>query len=395
MRRHDYLYNVINCIFSPHVENLNRISREQELGFTPDMQFEPVLLLVQQWHREMPPEDISLMEYGISNTANEIFLKDEQAGDVLLLGRGCILVLLFLPEDGRLPASLEGACKEQIDLCSKYLTADISCLIGRRCSISQLAAKVEELKEFGHKKAMHHRKIYFLDRTAASRGEICVPDAADWPGLLQAGSGEVIYTRIADWLQKAEQNGSADIELLQRIQQDFLQAVYGVLQENNIQANLLFQDKHSFHMQEQSLYSIEHFLAWLQWILRRAGDCLAKMSNADSVVNRVRKFIAANIKKEDLSREAVANAVYLNPDYLSRLFKQQTGVSLSEYIQQQRLTLAKRLLTQTRLPVGDIALNLGYSSFSYFTRVFKAATGYAPLEYRKRFAARGQADPAL
>ena len=119
------------------------------------------------------------------------------------------------------------------------------------------------------------------------------------------------------------------------------------------------------------------------------------MSNADSVVNRVRKFIAANIKKEDLSREAVANAVYLNPDYLSRLFKQQTGVSLSEYIQQQRLTLAKRLLTQTRLPVGDIALNLGYSSFSYFTRVFKAATGYAPLEYRKRFAARGQADPAL
>lgn len=388
MRRRDYLHNVINGIFSPGAETLDRISRAQELDFAPGMEFFPVLLLVQQWQRELAPKDVPLMEYGIGNTARETFIRAEPAGDVLLLGRGHILVLFYLRDGARPPVSVEGTCREQIDLCSRHLLADISCLIGRRCTIGRLASVVEELKEFGRTKAMYHRRVYFLDQPPARQNGMDVPSPDEWPGLLQSGSGGMIYTRLADWLQTAGQNGGVDIELLQRIQQDFLQAVYGVLQENNIQANLLFQDKHSFHMQEQSLYSAEHFLAWVQWILHRAGDCLEKIRNADSVVMRVRKFIAANIKQEDLSREVIANAVFLNPDYLSRLFKQQTGVSLSEYVQQQRLNLAKNLLTQTSLPVGNIALDLGYSSFSYFTRVFKAATGCAPMEYRKRYARR-------
>lgn len=385
MRRRDYLFNVINRQLATGEAALQRLSEERELDFAPGMQILPVLLLVQQWHREMPPEDIPLMEYGICNTATEIFVKDEQAGDVLRLSKGHVLVLLYLPADGRLRLSLEGACKEQVDLCYRYLTADLSCLIGRACTVGQLADAVEELTDYARRKAVHHLQVYHLAQTAASGAGPQVPDPADWPALLQAGEGSAVYDRIAAWLQTAGQNGTADVELLQRIQQDFLQAVYGVLQDNNIQANLLFQDKHSFLMQEKSLYSIEHFLAWLQWTLRRAGDCLNRLTNADTVVVRVKKYIAANIKNEELNREAIANAVYLNPDYLSRLFKQKTGVSLSEYIQQQRLTLAKNLLTQTRLSVGDIAFNLGYSSFSYFTRVFKAATGYAPMEYRKTF----------
>ncbi len=385
MRRRDYLFNVINRQLSLSEQALQRLSEERQLDFSPGMQIIPVLLLVQQWHREMPPEDIPLMEYGICNTASEIFVKDEQAGDVLLLSRGHILVLLYLPQDGRLHLSLEGACKEQVDMCYRYLTVDISCLIGRTCTVEQLADTVEELNDYAHQKAIHHLQIYHLQQASARNIEQQIPDTTEWPSLLQEGSGGKIYDHIAAWLQQAEQNGTADIELLQRIQQDFLQAVYGVLQDNNIQANLLFQDKHSFLMQEKSLYSIEHFLSWLQWTLRRASDCMNRLHNADSVVVRVKKYISANIKNEELNREAIANAVYLNPDYLSRLFKQQTGVSLSEYIQQQRLTLAKNLLTQTRLSVGDIAFNLGYSSFSYFTRVFKAATGHAPMEYRKNF----------
>ena len=385
MRRRDYLFNVINRQLSSSGYALQRLSEERQLDFAPGMQIIPVLLLVQQWHREMPPEDIPLMEYGICNTASEIFVKDEQAGDVLRLSPGHILVLLYLPQDGKLRLSLEGACKEQVDTCYRYLTADISCLIGRSCTVDQLAEAVDELNEYARKKAIHHLQVYHLRQTTIEQFELQVPDASDWPSLLQEGSGSIIYDRIATWLQKAEQNGSADVELLQRIQQDFLQAVYGVLQDNNIQANLLFQDKHSFLMQEKSLYSIEHFLSWLQWTVRRASDCMNRLNNADSVVVRVKKYISANIKNEDLNRDAIANAVYLNPDYLSRLFKQQTGCSLTEYIQQQRLTLAKNLLAQTRLSVGDIAFDLGYNSFSYFTRVFKAATGYTPMEYRKNF----------
>lgn len=98
----------------------------------------------------------------------------------------------------------------------------------------------------------------------------------------------------------------------------------------------------------------------------------------------MKRYIATNIQNESMNRESIANAVFLNPDYLSRLFKHETGQSLSDYILEQRLSLAKSLLVSTNLPISDISLHLGYSSFSYFSRTFKNATGITPMEYRKK-----------
>ena len=46
---------------------------------------------------------------------------------------------------------------------------------------------------------------------------------------------------------------------------------------------------------------------------------------------------------------------------------------------------AKKLLTQSSLPINTVSLYVGYSNFSYFTKMFKDNTGYAPLEYRRSF----------
>ena len=61
----------------------------------------------------------------------------------------------------------------------------------------------------------------------------------------------------------------------------------------------------------------------------------------------------------------------MNPEYLSRLFKKVKGISLSDYIVQEKLKIAISLLEGTNLPVSVIATNIGYTNFSYFTQVFK------------------------
>ncbi len=101
-----------------------------------------------------------------------------------------------------------------------------------------------------------------------------------------------------------------------------------------------------------------------------------------NAVVRAKKYIADHLQ-EDLSRSDIAAAVYLNSDYLSHLFHEKTGLSLSAYIQQLRMEKAIRLLTQSNESVTRIASMCGFSNIPYFSRQFKTYTGKTPNEYRK------------
>ncbi len=84
----------------------------------------------------------------------------------------------------------------------------------------------------------------------------------------------------------------------------------------------------------------------------------------------------------DLSMTHLAELVYLNPDYLSRLFKQAKGITISEYIAVLKVQRAKELLSEPQLLIQDIAKSLGFTSAGYFSRFFKKETGQTPQEFR-------------
>lgn len=86
----------------------------------------------------------------------------------------------------------------------------------------------------------------------------------------------------------------------------------------------------------------------------------------------------------DLSLKRFANELFLNTSYLSSLFKKETGMTLTDYVNQHRITQAKRLLKSTTLSIQAIAASVGISDIHYFTRLFRRITGISPREYRKR-----------
>lgn len=99
-------------------------------------------------------------------------------------------------------------------------------------------------------------------------------------------------------------------------------------------------------------------------------------------VDEAARLIAAHCC-EPLSLEEVAGRLFLNKCYLSRIFKQVTGFTVSEYIHMNRLKKARELLTETSMGITEISEALGYDSITYFERVFKRSAGVPPLEYRK------------
>jgi AraC-like DNA-binding protein len=79
----------------------------------------------------------------------------------------------------------------------------------------------------------------------------------------------------------------------------------------------------------------------------------------------------------------VAAVFHYNRNYLGRVFKEEVGMSIAQYLMQVRLERARELLSATHLPVIEIAERCGFGGVSYFNRAFKAEEGITPTEYRR------------
>ncbi|WP_181592793.1 response regulator [Paenibacillus sp. YN15] len=97
----------------------------------------------------------------------------------------------------------------------------------------------------------------------------------------------------------------------------------------------------------------------------------------ESVQSIIHKRYPENLLIEDIARE-----VYLSPTYLSLLFKQETGMTVLEYLTAVRMEKAKELLADVNWKLYEISGAVGYSDPGYFTKQFKRHTGFTPSAYR-------------
>ena len=84
-----------------------------------------------------------------------------------------------------------------------------------------------------------------------------------------------------------------------------------------------------------------------------------------------------------LSLKSLAALCYISPSYLSNVFKQETGQTLTDYISTQRMARAANLLRTTNATVASVAEDVGILDVNYFTKLFKSATGLTPTRYRR------------
>ena len=99
------------------------------------------------------------------------------------------------------------------------------------------------------------------------------------------------------------------------------------------------------------------------------------------LVRAARDYILSHIG-ESITTEVLAKALGMNRTYLCKLFTEETGLTVNRYVTQVKMEESKRLMDVTRKSVAEISEYLGYSSQSYFQKVFKKTFGLTPMEYR-------------
>lgn len=91
---------------------------------------------------------------------------------------------------------------------------------------------------------------------------------------------------------------------------------------------------------------------------------------------------------EDISLQDMAARFFLSREYISRRFKQEFGVNISDFLAGVRIEKAKLLLLNPQLRIAQVAEMVGYQDEKYFSKVFKKQEGQTPNEYRKEQAVR-------
>ena len=89
---------------------------------------------------------------------------------------------------------------------------------------------------------------------------------------------------------------------------------------------------------------------------------------------------------QDITLSGLAERLYLNPNYLSTLFKNETGTTFTQALLRIRMEKAKELLRTTKLKIYEVGIRVGYADSTHFSRVFKNHENMSPYEYREKYA---------
>jgi two-component system response regulator YesN len=124
---------------------------------------------------------------------------------------------------------------------------------------------------------------------------------------------------------------------------------------------------------------------WFEIIITQIFECIdeRKSEKNSDFIKYVREFISENILDPSISLNYVAEVMRISPAYLSRMFKEETGINFIEFLMNEKLNAAKKmLLSNEHIKVEEVCTAVGYSSPQYFIRKFKLKYGSTPGEYR-------------
>ena len=255
------------------------------------------------------------------------------------------------------------------------------CGAGNWSEFSEVIAQADDLRKMRESSLSVWNEVIYLYEFQPSGTVYKNPELDTWKTLLAGEEVEAVITSIRNYLETVWKNEMITRQLLLSLRTDVTQMVYVWLSEMGIYANALFSDE---NYMLDAVNGFNEMIEYVENLIRKAVEYKWYLTKEDSVADQICTYIDSHFK-EDIHRDELAELVFLNTDYMSRIFKKEKGVSISNYILQKRVDEAKKLLCGSSLPINTVSLHIGYSNFSYFTKMFKENTGLTPLEYRRKF----------
>lgn len=332
-------------------------------------------------------KDLSLFNFVIRNITVEFFEKKNLELDAVVPVSDYEWAMVFR-KSGETQLFLE-ASKELKSHLNKILPQRSRMYIGAEHKVTKAAEGWKKI-ELMEKNILPGEDGILMERDLAEtnvcfdRGNYEIPPWEIWQKALESPEQTAdVCENVCHFLEDAFDRQVLTIGNLERFLKEMEQMIYCWLGERQMSFSQLF-DSREFDRKEKEAYnSLNATLAFVRWVFETLKGSSRYGRNQEDVVSTVKEYIERHLD-EELSRGLLAREVYLSEDYVSKLFKATTGMSIPAYIAARRIEKARDYLAHSGLPVSRIALEVGYSNFSYFSKTFRDLTGMTPNEYRSQ-----------
>jgi len=262
----------------------------------------------------------------------------------------------------------------------------IAIYLGKAVYLEDMADEVYNLRKMKRNNVILQSNVFVAHKGMNGQQETTVTaeEFIKWGELLEKGYTHLVKKGIHEFLTGIIDKKQMNIKVLLAFHQKLTQMLMRAAENRHMDFMDFFKNEEEYEQYNGSYDNIDGLIVWIEKLLPKYKTTGCTEQNIeDSAVIRAIKYIKKNIDK-NVTRGQLAEQVHLNSEYLSRLFKKETGMMLKDYIVSEKMKAAKHLLLTTNLSVSIIASKVGYSNFSNFTQIFKKTEGVTPGEFRNQ-----------
>ena len=335
------------------------------------------------------PENLSLLNLIINNTVEEFADRDHH---IYMTEIGGILSCLVNINEGR----LESADQDLIELANemkqllqkKYF---IRCTL----SISQIHCRIPEIRQ-AYKEALEaleyrivegrERIIRYADiKNAENKYNYSMEDEQKLINFVKTGDFTNAESTLNSIFDKNFPNEKLSIRMIKCFMFDLVSTILKVLNTMNPVLNDFWTDETDPVNHILKSETVDEMRSRTLEILKYVCNHIKnnKKGHTSEITEKVIAYVQQHYMNFNLNISMVADGLQLTPPYISKLFKEETGEGLLDYINRVRLMKAKQLLESGQRGINEIARSVGYYNSNAFIRLFKKYEGITPGQFKK------------
>lgn len=326
----------------------------------------------------------AVLDFSFKNIWSEVFLQNRAKAEILIdLQMFYYLAVIRLDEKVSGSKAVKQILKSVMENLGRCMGYDSGFCMSKPVSLWECADTFEELTNVCSRDLFCRNNICEYPPALQKESAYAPACISQIEIFLKHNNQEQVLTAIRQYIQEQCQKKTFTYTVAWKFKRDVEQLVLSYLQEKEIEGHRLFMDEKSGYYEKRALSSIEDYQSCFEHMITRAVEYAGFAEKSKSVIDIVTGYIEKNYEQE-INKKTLADIVYLNPDYLGKLFKKKTGISVNNYVMKVRVEKGKDLLANTDIPINVIALDTGFSNYSYYSKVFKELVGCTPNEYRKK-----------
>lgn len=381
-----FWYELIAGKISGNGNEIEAYAKKRNVIYNKDLKYLLVLITKKRIISRLEDWNENSLLFALENIAKEIILNNIPSSNMEIGEDQIVIIVPSKNNEEYNSENIKKSCINYIIECNKYLGCSVASYIGKYVSGEYLAEEFNLIQRADKNNVSFISKVIDLNDNKLdeyNEKEILLPNISEWSLMLHNGESETATREIKRYIDELVRAERINRKMLNNLHQDILQMLYSFLEQKGVQAHQLFDDAKSEILYVKATATIDEMINWVNYVFDKSVNYVEEVAKSQTVIEKVKTYIKENFDK-DITRDDIANYVFLNPDYLSRTFKKATGLSLSEYLTEQRIEKSMMLLSTSNIQITSIATEVGYNNMNYFSKIFKKVTGTTPVEYRKK-----------